>query len=79
MNIKERINYDFPSYAITALIYGDYSCMNEEDEKNLNEFLEREKHIDHWHGPLTPGSFSQSPEFGLACHCVKIEGIIWDK
>ena len=33
MNIKEQYEYTFPAYALSALINGDYSGLEEGDEK----------------------------------------------
>tara|TARA_R100000773_G_C4116962_1_gene54298 strand:+ start:36 stop:290 length:255 start_codon:yes stop_codon:yes gene_type:complete len=79
MKIEHRFEYTFPSYAISALIYGDYSGLEKEEESALNAFLEREKGIDVWEVGEREQYFSSNPEFGLACDCVDVIGIIFEK
>ena len=88
MNIKEQYEYTFPAYALSALINGDYSGLEEGDEKNLNEFLKREHYVDDWDikrndagEPEHYGDtyFSSCPEFGLACDCVDVVGIVFER
>jgi len=159
MKIAETYTYNFPTYALSALINGDYSGLEDNDRENLEAFLERESYIDHWatmrdksalqtfawferdrkhlelldtssdetilefwdsevneiieDGFITPpklymnindgknwhdemmdyadylgllGSyacpdphFCRSPEFGLACDCVAVIGVVWEK
>ena len=86
MNIEHKFEYTFPSYALSALINGDYSGLEKEDESALNAFLEREKGIDVWDiksdeetGGSSEPYFSRNPEFGLACDCVDVIGIVFEK
>ena len=80
MKIKEKHTYTIPSYAISALINGDYSGLEGDDEKNLKGFLKRESYIDEWDVDSDQDpSFTSHPEFGLACDCVEVTGIVWDK
>jgi len=86
MRIKHEFEYTFPSYALSALINGDYSDLEKEDESALNAFLEREKGIDAWNvksdeetGESNEPYFSSNPEFGLACDCVDVIGIVFEK
>ena len=60
--------------------------MEKEDESALNAFLEREKGIDVWDikrdeetGESCEPYFSSNPEFGLACDCVDVIGIVFEK
>jgi hypothetical protein len=78
MEIKDTYTYQFPAYALCALINGDYSGLSDDDEKNLNDFLERENYVDCWDcsSDIEP-SFCPFPEFGLACDCVEVTGIVW--
>lgn len=66
-----------PVYALSALINGDYSGMEEEDIQNINEWLERSEikevicPTDEEYQPY----FTECPAFGLAtdvvdCQCV---------
>ena len=85
MDIDNTYSYTFPAYALSALINGDTSGLEDDDEKNLNEFLKREHYVDHWdvdrdeNGEAKEPYFSKSPEFGLACNCVDVTGIVWEK
>ena len=86
MKIKHKFEYAFPGYALSALFYGDYSGLDKEDESALNAFLEREKGIDVWDiksdeetGESCEPYFSSNPEFGLACDCVDVIGIVFEK
>ena len=86
MNVEHEFEYTFPSYALSALINGDYSGLEKEDESALNAFLEREKSIDVWDiksdeetGESCEPYFSSNPEFGLACDCVDVIGIVFEK
>ena len=85
MNIEHEFDYTFPSYAICALINGDTSGMEDEDEKAFNAFLEREKGIDVWQikededGNSCEPYFSSNPEFGLPCDCVDVIGLVFEK
>lgn len=72
----ERIGtYSIPTYAICAIEYGDFSGVNDEDEKIIKEFLESEFHngfVADWHTNEPDGEpyFSRFPAFGLACEVV---------
>lgn len=66
-----------PVYALSALINGDYSGMEEEDIQNISEWLERSEikevicPTDEEYKPY----FTECPAFGLAtdvvdCQCV---------
>ena len=79
MNIEHEFEYTFPSYAICALMYGDTSGMDNDDEKAFNAFLEREKGIDVWQIKEDEPYFSSNPEFGLPCDCVDVVGIVFEK
>ena len=85
MNIANQYNYTFPSYALSALINGDVSGIDREDQNNLTEFLERECYVDYWdvkrdeNGEALDSYFSSWPEFGLACDCVNLIGIVWER
>ena len=66
---------NFPSYALSALIDGDYSGLEETDIKELED----------WQASLPPfltfevidenSFFTSRPCFGLACDCVELS--IW--
>ena len=80
----EQYEYTFPSYALCALVNGDTSGLDDEDERALSAFLEREHHVDSWTvktdeetGEPTEPYFSSNPEFGLACDCVDVIGTVF--
>ena len=82
----EQYEYTFPSYALCALINGDTSGLDEEDERAFNAFLEREHYIDDWDvkrdtetGEISEPYFTSNPEFGLPCDCVDVIGTVFDK
>jgi len=85
MDIGNTYTYTFPAYAMSALINGDPHELEDEDAENLKEFLARESYIDVWdvdrdeNGEGMEPYFSKSPEFGLACDCVDVTGIVWEK
>ena len=87
MNIANQYSYTFPSYALSALINGEEldSYFSSEDQNNLTEFLERECYVDYWdvkrdeNGEALDSYFSSWPEFGLACDCVDLIGIVWER
>ena len=80
MKIAEKYTYDFPAYALSALFNGDYSGMEQEDIDNLEAFLKREDYIDAWDCPEEAEPyFTPNPEFGMACCCVELTGIVWSK
>ena len=85
MTIDDTYSYTFPVAALSALINGDTSGLENKDEENLNEFLARESYVDVWdvdrdeNGEAKESYFSKSPEFGLACKCVDVTGIVWKK
>ena len=81
----DKYEYTFPSYALCALVNGDTSGLDDEDERALNAFLEREKGIDVWTvktneetGESCEPYFSSNPEFGLACDCVDVIGTVFN-
>ncbi len=82
----KQYKYTFPIYALSALVNGDYSGLEKEDENALSAFLEREKGIDTWDikrdeetkEPTEP-YFTSNPEFGLPCDCVDVIGTVFDK
>lgn len=69
--MKHIGKYKIPEYAINAIEYGDYSGLEDEDIKNIKEFLNREfpkGFVVDWH-PNEEGYepyFSKCPDFGLA-------------
>lgn len=73
--MKHLGKFKIPEYAICAIEYGDFSGLSNEDENNINEFLEREcpnGHIVDWHSDDEDNEpyFCSYPEFGLAAMVV---------
>lgn len=74
---KEYRYPNFPTYALSALINGDYSGLTEEDKANLEDFLTDEFYVEHWDVAdrlIFSPHFSTCPEFGLATDCVEVIG-----
>lgn len=79
MEPAETYTYNFPAYALSALINEDCSGLEPEDCENLEAFLELESHIDEWEVPDAEPSFCRFPAFGLATDCVELRGIVWER
>lgn len=81
MKIKNTYEYQFPSYALCALFYGDFDGLEDEDIENFNRFMEQNKNIDVWDDkePDSEPYFAPYPEFGLACDVVDLVGIEFEK
>lgn len=81
MKIKDTYEYQFPSYALPALINGDYDGLEDEDIKLLDNFLKANSHIDVWEDKEIDQEpyFTHYPEFGLACNVVDLVGIEFEK
>lgn len=81
MKIKNKYEYPFPSYALAALICGDYSGLENEDIKLLDNFIKANSHIDRWEDKEIDQEpyFTPYPEFGLACNVVDLVGIEFEK
>tara|TARA_R100000353_G_scaffold134219_1_gene95204 strand:+ start:269 stop:547 length:279 start_codon:yes stop_codon:yes gene_type:complete len=77
MKIKDTYEYQFPTYALCALFYGDYDGLEKEDIANFESFQERTKHIDVFDDkePDQEPYFCSNPEFGLACNVIDLVGI----
>ena len=76
--MKHLGKYKIPEYAICAIEYGDFSGLSDEDEQNVNEFLERECPngcIVYWHSDDEDNEpyFCSYPEFGLAATVVEAD------
>ena len=79
MKIKDTYTYNFPAYAMSALFNGDTSGIEQEDIDHLDAFLKREDYIDDWdYDPEEDSFFVHNPEFGLACDCITLTGIVWE-
>ena len=81
MKIKNTYEYQFPSYALPALINGDFDGLEDEDIKHIEKFMEDNKHIDVFDDkePEQEPYFTHYPEFGLACNVVDLIGIEFEK
>lgn len=63
---------DVPDYALPAIINGDYSGLNDEDAKNIRDFLD--KYPDCILSPREESPyFSTHPAFGLDTDCVPVD------
>ena len=80
MNIEHVLTVDdFPKWALSALINGDYSSLNCDDTITLDKFLDYFAKVSHWEvdtGSLDDGNFKRYPAFGLATDCCTIFGYI---
>lgn len=67
--------YKIPEYAICAIEYGDYSGLDEQDEREIRDFLSEEfpnGFVVDWQGNEPEGEayFSTVPEFGLPTNVI---------
>ena len=80
MGIKLKYSYDnFPAWAMSALMNGDTSGIEESDEKALDEFLAQYDDVVCWdYEPesLDHGNFKNYPLFGLATDCCTVHGYV---
>ena len=68
---------DFPKWALSALINGDYSSLNCDDTITLDKFLDYFAKVTHWEvdmESLEDGNFQRYPAFGLATDCCTVKG-----
>jgi len=68
---------DFPTWALSALINGDYSGISSDDGIQLDKFLEYFKEVTYWDvdsDTLDCGNFTRYPAFGLAADCCTVKG-----
>ena len=78
LNVRHTYEYQIPDYALPALVNGDTSGLSEEDESALNTFLAKEHYIDVWDIPAeSEPYFCSTPEFGLACNVIDVNGIVF--
>lgn len=81
MKIKNQYEYQFPSYALCALCYGDFDGLEYDEIELFDRFMEQNKNVDVWDdkNPDQEPYFCTSPEFGLACNVVDLVGIEFEK
>ncbi len=81
MKIKNQYEYQFPAYALCALLYGDLDGLDDKDIELFNRFKEQNKNINVWEDkdPDQEPYFCKYPEFGLACNVVDLVGIEFEK
>lgn len=87
MKIVDYIEDNCPDYALSYLVNGDSSGIEEEDKKNADEWLEylSAKMARDYPGLRTDllfddnaePSFCHSPAFGLACDCIPCAFVVW--
>lgn len=86
MKLKIIESYEVPTYALPALINGDYSGLNQEDSENIDNWVERIRKNHSITGAidfnLVDGTyeayFSHCPAFGLPCDVVKVNVLYWE-
>ena len=66
-----------PTWAVGAIFNGDFTGVNDEEEKQIDEFLAAESYIDCWELIDDEPSFSTAPEFGLPCDTYIVKGTVW--
>jgi hypothetical protein len=71
MKIINQYTVNFPSWALSAIYYGDYSGIESDDDCKKVESWEKEN--PGFYSVLTEPSFNAFPEFGLACDCVELQ------
>lgn len=90
MKTLDTYTINFPTWGLSALINDDYSSLNDEEIRQVNEFKHEFYELAQTHpekDALKTGFviwsdtdqttfFCKSPEFGLACDCVELEVLI---
>ena len=67
--------YEIPTYAISAIEYWDFSGLNDDDERNIKEFISANfpnGFICDWKGIDDP-HFTHYPIFGKGCDVVECD------
>ena len=72
------MSIDFPLWAVCAMAYGDYSGCSEEDESQLNEWLDDNWSVNHVAEYSEESYFCSYPEFGLSCKCIKMKVTVFE-
>ncbi len=65
--------YKIPTYAVCAVEYGDFSGLEEEDIKNVKEFLRKEFPKGFVTDYQNESYFSTVPAFGKACEVIDVD------
>ena len=68
---------NFPQWALSALIVGDYSGISDDDGILLDKFLEEFREVTYWvvdYSSLEDNNFMRYPVFGLATDCCTVNG-----
>ena len=68
---------NFPQWALSALIVGDYSGISDDDGILLDKFLEEFREVTYWvvdYSSLEDSNFMRYPAFGLAADCCTVNG-----
>lgn len=81
--VSEYTELQVPCYALSYLVNGDDSGIEAEDKRNIDDWFEQfEAEAKQVGGHVIfdagqdEGSFTHSPEFGLACDCVSATVLI---
>lgn len=87
MKIIDYVEDNIPEYALSYLVNGDASGIDDEDQANCDEWLKSitEKLQKQYPGlgvdlvisDNDEGSFRPYPAFGLACNCVQGAVVVW--
>lgn len=70
-NGRKEETFKIPSHTITALQYGDYSGLNDDEIEEIQAF-EAESGIIHISHVTEYPEFENTPEFGKACDCFEV-------
>lgn len=78
MKIELVDTVKFPAYALSYLINGDASGIEDEDVENVDAWLESlSEYGPYQHFTFDYGDYEEDfyphPEFGLACECVELK------
>ena len=71
MKTVNQYTVDFPEWALSAIINGDYSGIESDEDCKLVEEWEKENPGIYGYGDCE-SYFTWRPEFGLACNCVEL-------
>lgn len=71
--------YNFPKWALSALINDDFSGLEDDSVDMFNDFMVQFDDVIHWDydsDSLNNGNFMNYPLFGLASDCCTIHGYV---
>ena len=82
MDIIDEIEFDIPEWAVCPIEYRDYSGINEEDERTLQNWMQSLKRDNAtWDIVFTSDTneFNSHPAFGLPCATVRARVVYFAK